>query len=407
MGQKPTEIGNGDNDIVRGAGDAPGDDNPEAIRTDIEHTRAEMGETIDAIQEKINPDTLKEQAKEALREATVGRASETVENAVASAEEAAYAASDAAMEVGSSMMETIRGNPIPSLLAAAGLGWLYMNRQPARRSGHYYYRGEPEGYYRRGRGPERQGEYRYMGERPDSRQESSEGLGEMAERAGEMAGRAQERAGEFAGEARGMAEQAGSTVGDLVRENPIPSALVSLGLGWLLMNSGSSSRQRQHESDYPYYYSRHGRGAGPGPRERVGEVTDRAAEAVGGVVGQAQSTAGQVADQAQEAAGQVQETMSDLAYRTRRQAGRVEDQFQHLLWENPLAVGAAAVAVGALLGAAVPGTEREREMMGETRDNLMEQARGKAEEVAEKVQRVADDTGEEARRKAREEGLTQ
>jgi Protein of unknown function (DUF3618) len=43
------------------------------IRSDIENTRAEMSETIDAIQERLSPSRLVTQAKENIKEATVGR----------------------------------------------------------------------------------------------------------------------------------------------------------------------------------------------------------------------------------------------------------------------------------------------------------------------------------------------
>jgi hypothetical protein len=48
-----------------------------------------MGETVDAIQERLSPENLKEQAKNRVREATVGKA----------------------QEAGSGIMDTVRANP--------------------------------------------------------------------------------------------------------------------------------------------------------------------------------------------------------------------------------------------------------------------------------------------------------
>jgi len=56
--------------------DDTNDEDAAQIRAQIEQTRSEMSETIDAIQGKLNPDNLKEQAQEMVREATVGRAQE-------------------------------------------------------------------------------------------------------------------------------------------------------------------------------------------------------------------------------------------------------------------------------------------------------------------------------------------
>ncbi|MBW3636145.1 MAG: DUF3618 domain-containing protein, partial [Armatimonadetes bacterium] len=46
----------------------------EEIRDEIEHTRAEMSQTIDELQEKLSPQHIKEQVKDSVREATIGRA---------------------------------------------------------------------------------------------------------------------------------------------------------------------------------------------------------------------------------------------------------------------------------------------------------------------------------------------
>src|SRR5947209_4082634 len=48
------------------------------VRAGIEQTRAEMSETIDAIEEKLSPSRIKQQAKETVKQATVGRASEAI-----------------------------------------------------------------------------------------------------------------------------------------------------------------------------------------------------------------------------------------------------------------------------------------------------------------------------------------
>src|ERR671917_2654521 len=64
----------------------------ERTRAEIERTRADMGETVDAIQQRLSPENLKEQAKDRVRETTVGRA-----------------------------METIRENPLPAALTGIGL----------------------------------------------------------------------------------------------------------------------------------------------------------------------------------------------------------------------------------------------------------------------------------------------
>src|SRR3712207_1087798 len=82
----------------------------EHTRTEIERTRADMSETVDAIQERLSPENLKEQAKDRVKEATVGRA----------------------QEAGSGIVETIRANPLPAALTGIGLGWLLVSARRSR-----------------------------------------------------------------------------------------------------------------------------------------------------------------------------------------------------------------------------------------------------------------------------------
>ena len=77
--------------------------------------------------------------------------------------------------------------------------------------------------------------------------------------------------------------------------------------------------------------------------------------------------------------------------------GRIEGYVR----EHPLAAGAMALGIGAIVGLAVPLSKRENELMGEVRDSLLESAQAAAEEAVERAQRVAERTVEAAT----EEGL--
>ena len=84
------------------------------------------------------------------------------------------------------------------------------------------------------------------------------------------------------------------------------------------------------------------------------------------------------------------ETVGDYTARGREQVSEMatesERAFNRWIRENPLAVGAAAVAVGAVIGAAIPETRRERELIGDARDRLV----GAAKDLAtQKVEQVA------------------
>jgi hypothetical protein len=92
----------------------------------------------------------------------------------------------------------------------------------------------------------------------------------------------------------------------------------------------------------------------------------------------------------------VRQRASDVGVQAREQArrvaGRARSGWDHLLQDNPLALGIAALAAGAIVGAALPRTETEDEYLGETRDSLVETARSKAQEGVESARTIAKET---------------
>ena len=95
-----------------------------AIRDEIAETRVEMSGTLDAIGQKLDPGYLVSQAKENVREATIGRV-----------EEAVSTASDRARGLGEEMIDTIKRNPLAAALAGIGLAWLWKSRSSAASGG--------------------------------------------------------------------------------------------------------------------------------------------------------------------------------------------------------------------------------------------------------------------------------
>jgi len=320
------------------------------IRAGIEETRAEMSGTIEAIQERLNPQHLKEQVKDqvreqfqevkaTVREATIGKAEDMVRNVGDTLDEARYG-----------LMETIRQNPIPAALVGIGLGWLFMNKQsaPGRRYTRYY----DQARYDRGGQPhygDRQG---YTGRTSAYADTYGSNWADQDERGAKgTLHRVQETAGS-------VINRAQETVGTLADRT----------------------------------------------QETVGTIADRTQETVGNVVSQAQETASAVASQ-------TQETVGYIADQAQYQVQRVEDRFQHALYENPLAVGAVALAIGTAVGFSLPQTQRENELLGEARDSLIDRAQAVAQDTLEKVQQVAGEVMDQAQttvqEKAKEHGLTQ
>lgn len=190
------------------------------------------------------------------------------------------------------------------------------------------------------------------------------------------------RPGNIVAEARERVRHATSErmqqmAGEGNRQNLVPAALIGIGTAWLMMNRGGSSRGGWNRK-------RWGAAAAPG----FGERTGAGAIGTGGTAGavdlgadiESEGTGvSALAGRATERAGEWADETRDAVQRTSR---RARNQFSRMLDTNPLAVGAAAIALGAIVGMAFPETERENRWMGETRETVVDRAKESARGLA-------------------------
>jgi ElaB/YqjD/DUF883 family membrane-anchored ribosome-binding protein len=433
--------------------DVPADDadiEAQHIRQEIEQTRAEMSSTIDAIQQKLSPEVVAEQAKEAareavqntvehakeaVREATIGKAEEVVRNVADTAQGFMGSTGSSAGGMGSSMIDTIKHNPVPAALAGIGLYLLFKNRE-TRSSAQWNRQGTGGGYPTTPLPYRDQGVYRPaswdqgwsgyssgqgQGYRPGTDQGQGGGAVEQVKDvAGAAVEGAQETLGHAADRVQSAARMAGGTAGDVgsgmmetIKQNPLPAALAGISIAWLYLSrsSGSSSSSYNRASGGSYYQPSQGYSSyRPASAYKQDDgMVGQAQAAAGQALERAQSTAGQMADQVGSTAGRVaeqaQDTVVHVSDTAQYQAVRARDRFEELLEDSPLVVGAAAFALGALAGASVPQTPREHRLMGEARDTLIERAQDVAQETIDKVQHVAEGAMDSAKQEARGQGL--
>jgi ElaB/YqjD/DUF883 family membrane-anchored ribosome-binding protein len=223
----------------------------------------------------------------------------------------------------------------------------------------------------------------------------------VANSASDMVSNVGQTAGEMVSNAGQTAQQAGSGIVGAIRRNPVPAAMVGIGLGWLAMsNRGSSSSSRYSDwSDGGRSwgdgnrmsgstwdttgYSDSGSGfGGQGFTDKVGNTAGRVGDTAGQVVGNVQQTAGEVVQNVQQTAGQV-------PYQVQGVARQVQDNAGRMIQENPLAVGAIALALGTAVGMALPSTQKEQQILGQARDNLIDKAETKASDAMSKVEETA------------------
>lgn len=280
---------------------------PEQIKEQIEQTRNQMSETIDAIQEKLSFERISEQV------------SEQINNAVETAKGAVY---DATIGKAENIMQNV-----------------------------------------------------------------TKGLNNVSESVGD----------------------AGSYVVRSARNNPLPLALIGLGVGMLIFQG---TRSRVSYGNGNGGGRKKGNNQGNSTLRHVAEVGSNALstakESVTNVAGTAYEGVGNVASSAYEgvshAANSAYQGVTNLASTTGEKAKlvatRAQTQYEHTLEENPLAIGAIALALGAIVGLAIPATEYENQWMGETKENLVQTVEGAAREALERAQEVAGEVTKTVREQA-------
>jgi hypothetical protein len=287
--------------------DAPTEERTREIRAEIAHTRGEMSETVNAIQERLSPGNIASNA--------AGSVKETIKHV---AEDKAQMIAERARDVADSEpVQYVRANPIPTAMIGigiAGLTWLAFGGREARS----YDRFRRDRYSRDWRPLTPYDEsgryYRGSAARPRSTDQ---------------------------------ADPAESSFGD--------AGFGEVGYpgqgGYETAAAYASELEHGRRGEYVRYRGEHGRGS------RSDYYGSRNARDLG---------------------ARVQQTSRD-AQRTLQRAWQ----------ENPLLLGAASAVLGLMVGMAVPQSEIENEYMGEARDSALEGVQQTVRDTVNKVQDAA------------------
>jgi ElaB/YqjD/DUF883 family membrane-anchored ribosome-binding protein len=336
----------------------------EEIRSEIEHTRAEMSHTIDAIQDRLNPRRLVQEAQETVREATVGKAERMMSDAGDAATEMVSGASDTARGFGTGLVDAVRRNPVAALVTGVGLGWLFLSARNA--DNDRYDRYDGDGRYRMAG---RAAYYPPYGARPMGTTYSgyARGYSGTGYATGYDRGYGDY---EYDDRDRGLANRVGSVASDVQDR------------------VGSAASDVQDRAG-----------------EMVSKTTDKLSDTASRVADRVSDTTDQVQDRAGYLADQVRGNVDEWTDVAQERFYDARSQYERMLDETPLAVGAVALALGVAVGMALPGTSREDRMLGPARERLMDQAQDVAHDAAQKVQRVVDEVQSTAKEEAQKQGL--
>ncbi len=359
----------------------PGEAEAKELRAEIEETRAELSDTLAAIQQQLSPQHLMEQAKDTVQETTdhvVAQAKHAAHEAVVDAvDHTKEAVHDATIGKVEHMVSNV--TDAAKNLVGGATGTAHADAETASYGANI--RSAPTSYG------------------TAVTVQPSTGIG--------------------------------ASVWETLKENPIPTALAAASLGWLFAHRAnhakSAAASRTSSAVYPQPISQgedtvRVTGESRGLADQAGQVASQVGSTVGDTAETLQDKAGQVANQVGSTVGQVGSTVSNTAGQvgstvsstmgqvgstvgqvagqagqaasglvegTQEQAQRAQGQFQRMLHENPLAVGAASLALGAAIGLAIPETQRENQLLGEARDSVMDKTMGTAQDTMQKVGTIA------------------
>lgn len=231
-------------------------------------------------------------------------------------------------------------------------------------------------------------------------------------------------------------------LGDSIAANPIPVALLGVGVAWMMFSSQRSTRDdhglrseyweddldavEEHyagfaEEDMGYLgseaetgegFGQHLKEAGASAKGRMaefgaglGESARHAGERVRHAGERARYASGQARDRLGRARAGVADRAHEAGARVRHQGYRAKQGMLRTLDEQPLVLGAIGLAIGAALGAALPPSETEDKLMGEARDKALREATKAGREQVGKVREAAGAVAAAAREEAGRQGL--
>gem|GEM_PF-2465208 len=332
------------------------------IRARIDATRARMGDTIEEIGDRVNPDRLKRELRTRARE----EVDDFKHNVKQKARDTMHDAEHEVKERGRSLWETVKANPIPAGMVGVGLAWLVANGRSD---------DDVDEAYRRRTRRMSAGGYPYdpayrehAGNRPGAMSRDYYGgdpahldPARLGYETGYMSARGEEPAGRGMGRGREGGREGTEHMGDRVREGAEHAAD-------RVEHAADRVREGAHD-------------AADAVKEKASELTHRASERM------------------DDARHRVEDWADDAQDRVRRAEHRVEGAVR----DHPMAAGMVAAALGFAAGLMIPESQTEHEMMGPTRDRVLDRAQDTVHRAADKAKDVAKETASKSAERAVDE----
>ena len=216
---------------------------------------------------------------------------------------------------------------------------------------------------------------------------------------------------EALGLAQGQAGQFAAKLGRQMRDNPLPTVLIAAGIAMLMRGQSNglsahvghddwhnerrfrsieetrwSNPRRQDESDDAYHERVHGLYAKAlDLTQGAGEAVHDFKQRIGSVVKNLEHAATRSRERLNNTFSDAAHMMQDGAAYAGNKATDLKHKADNFYAESPLAAGAIALAIGALIGSATPLSDMEREGLADIADSASAKGANLAERAADKL----------------------
>lgn len=196
----------------------------------------------------------------------------------------------------------------------------------------------------------------------------------------------------------------GSSIGNSVKENPVPFLLTATGVAWMIFAPDRSKRYSGYYETgyspqrYTDTYTDDVYAAEPQAISGVGQKFRAGATAAGNQLSRSKEafkdgvnkTSQTVKETVASTTSAVKDTLNRTTNVAQHKAVQAKEQFNVMLEEQPLLLGFLGVAVGAAIGFMLPHTEKEDQLVGEVRDKAMAKAKEFGSQSYEQARNLAE-----------------
>ncbi len=174
-------------------------------------------------------------------------------------------------------------------------------------------------------------------------------------------------------------------LGGTAKQNPLPIALTAIGIGWL-MALGREPAQPGYGSST----------STSGLRDKASGAMQSASDSLSSARDRVSGSMSSMRDRASESMSSMRDRAGHITESAKYQWDRARGGVDYMIREQPLALGAIGLAVGAILAAMAPRTQKEEELMGEASRNLMQKAKQTGAQQLEKAQETVKQVAEKS-----------